>query len=274
MFQSLNRASRTLMGIAVIAISVSVGAIAFGRSTFTIPRSVMSADHMSAITPDGGGYWLVASDGGVFAFGDAQFYGSTGNIHLNSPIVGITPTADAKGYWLTAADGGVFAFGDANFYGSTGGTHLNKPVVGSAAMPGVGQTGPPGPPGPAGTPGQGPSYYAVAPGASYSADPNYNTAGATYTNVESVSVPAGDYLATAYVDFAGRSGAFVSCFLKGGSSSGNLLSIQPNNINLVLPVTAEIAMPASGPISVMCDSNVAWATLDTQITALAVSSIN
>ena len=29
-------------------------------------------------TPDGGGYWLVAKDGGIFAFGDAGFYGSTG----------------------------------------------------------------------------------------------------------------------------------------------------------------------------------------------------
>ena len=29
-------------------------------------------------TPDGGGYWLVASDGGIFAFGDASFFGSAG----------------------------------------------------------------------------------------------------------------------------------------------------------------------------------------------------
>ncbi|MGC8466525.1 MAG: hypothetical protein ACP5O0_11480, partial [Acidimicrobiales bacterium] len=34
------------------------------------------------------GYRLVASDGGIFSFGDAQFYGSTGNIKLNAPIVG------------------------------------------------------------------------------------------------------------------------------------------------------------------------------------------
>jgi hypothetical protein len=27
-------------------------------------------------TPDGGGYWLLGADGGVFAFGDAHFYGS------------------------------------------------------------------------------------------------------------------------------------------------------------------------------------------------------
>ncbi len=33
-----------------------------------------------APTPTGAGYWLVASDGGIFTFGDAGFYGSTGNI--------------------------------------------------------------------------------------------------------------------------------------------------------------------------------------------------
>jgi hypothetical protein len=29
-----------------------------------------------AATGSGGGYWLVAADGGVFAFGDARFLGS------------------------------------------------------------------------------------------------------------------------------------------------------------------------------------------------------
>jgi hypothetical protein len=42
-----------------------------------------------ASTPDGGGYWLVASDGGIFAFGDAPFDGSTGNLVLNAPVVGM-----------------------------------------------------------------------------------------------------------------------------------------------------------------------------------------
>jgi hypothetical protein len=41
------------------------------------------------VTPSGKGYWLVASDGGVFTFGDATFHGSTGNITLNKPIVGV-----------------------------------------------------------------------------------------------------------------------------------------------------------------------------------------
>ena len=35
-----------------------------------------------AATPDGHGYWLAASDGGVFAFGDAPFDGSLVSIHV------------------------------------------------------------------------------------------------------------------------------------------------------------------------------------------------
>ncbi|MHB8289817.1 MAG: hypothetical protein ACYDEY_11380 [Acidimicrobiales bacterium] len=86
-----------------------------------------------AASPDGNGYWTVASDGGVFAYGDAVFYGSMGGKYLNKPMVGIAATPDGNGYWTVASDGGVFAYGDAVFYGSMGGKHLNKPVVGMAA---------------------------------------------------------------------------------------------------------------------------------------------
>ena len=86
-------------------------------------------------TKDAQGYWLVASDGGIFSFGDAAFYGSTGAIALNKPIVGMAPTPDGKGYWLVASDGGIFSFGDAAFYGSTGAIALNKPIVGMAPTP-------------------------------------------------------------------------------------------------------------------------------------------
>ncbi len=85
--------------------------------------------------PDGKGLWLVSSDGGVFAFGDAVFYGSAGAVPLAQPVVGMAATPDGKGYWLVASDGGVFAFGDAAFYGSMGGTPLNKPIIGIAAAP-------------------------------------------------------------------------------------------------------------------------------------------
>ena len=88
-----------------------------------------------AATPDGTGYWTVASDGGVFSFGGARFWGSTGHIRLNQPIVGMTATPSGNGYWMVASDGGIFAFGDARFYGSTGAIKLAQPVVGMAATP-------------------------------------------------------------------------------------------------------------------------------------------
>ena len=68
-------------------------------------------------TSDGHGYWLVASDGGIFAFGDAPFLGSMGGRPLNAPVVDMAPTPDGHGYWLVASDGGIFAFGDAAFTG-------------------------------------------------------------------------------------------------------------------------------------------------------------
>ena len=81
------------------------------------------------------GYWLGASDGGIFAFGNAQFHGSMGGRPLNKPIVGLAATPDDGGYWEVASDGGIFAFGDAQFYGSMGGRALNKPIVGIAGTP-------------------------------------------------------------------------------------------------------------------------------------------
>jgi hypothetical protein len=74
----------------------------------------------------------VASDGGVFTFGDARFYGSTGDVRLNKPIVGMASTPSGNGYWLVASDGGIFTFGNAAFHGSTGNVNLVAPIVGMA----------------------------------------------------------------------------------------------------------------------------------------------
>ena len=102
-----------------------------GEVTGSLAQPVVGA----AATPSGAGYWLVASDGGIFSFGDAAFHGSTGAIVLNKPIVGMAPTPSGNGYWLVASDGGIFSFGDAAFQGSTGGIVLNKPIVGMAPTP-------------------------------------------------------------------------------------------------------------------------------------------
>jgi len=112
-----------------------------GTVDVTVVTPTGSATLHAAFTyvlpPRSGGYWLVASDGGIFPFGNAGGYGSTGNVRLNQPIVGMAALADGSGYWLVAADGGIFPFGNAlnHSYGSAGGIHLNKPVVGMAPTP-------------------------------------------------------------------------------------------------------------------------------------------
>jgi hypothetical protein len=89
-----------------------------------------------ASSRSGKGYWLLAQDGGIFSYGKAKFYGSTGAMHLNQPVVGIAATPSGGGYWLVASDGGIFAFGNARFHGSTGAMHLNSPIVGMTSTPG------------------------------------------------------------------------------------------------------------------------------------------
>ena len=104
------------------------GGAAFNRSITTNAVAV-------ARTPTARGGWVASSTGGVFTYGDAQFYGSMGGIKLNQPIVGMAATPTGHGYWLVARDGGIFAFGDARFAGSTGNIKLNKPIVAMAASP-------------------------------------------------------------------------------------------------------------------------------------------
>jgi hypothetical protein len=82
-----------------------------------------------AATPDGLGYWLVASDGGLFSYGTAKFLGSVAGLAATKPIVGMAATPDGLGYWLVASDGGLFAYGTAPFLGSTGSVKLNQPIV-------------------------------------------------------------------------------------------------------------------------------------------------
>jgi hypothetical protein len=83
----------------------------------------MGAQHLNApvvsiaATTTAGGYWLVASDGGIFSFGDAKFRGSMGGQHLNAPVSGMAADPGTGGYWLVATDGGIFSFG-APFYGA------------------------------------------------------------------------------------------------------------------------------------------------------------
>ena len=75
----------------------------------------------------------MAADGGIFTFGDAQFYGSTGNADLPGGIVGMASDPAGTGYWLAGFDGSVYSFGSAQPLGGTGGQIPDSPVVAIAA---------------------------------------------------------------------------------------------------------------------------------------------
>ncbi len=81
------------------------------------------------------GYYSVASDGGIFNYGSANFHGSRGGQAINAPMVGIAATPGNGGYWEVGSDGGIFSYGNAVFHGSTGSLKLNAPIVGMAATP-------------------------------------------------------------------------------------------------------------------------------------------
>ena len=130
-------------GIYTVCLHASNGVAPTATQVFTLTINAPSAPPPPPPPPPppSHGYWLVGSDGGIFNFGSSQFHGSTGSLHLQRPVVGITPTTDRGGYWLVASDGGIFAFGDAGFHGSIPGTglhpagsglpnSLNAPIVG------------------------------------------------------------------------------------------------------------------------------------------------
>src|SRR6476619_5160811 len=101
-------AKRVASVVVAIAMTWCACAPAFGATAGA--RYIGSASNLGlkqpivgmAATPTGRGYWLVASDGGIFTFGDAHFYGSTGALRLNRPIVGMRAAPYGRGYWLVA----------------------------------------------------------------------------------------------------------------------------------------------------------------------------
>ncbi len=135
-----NGLSVSYVGVGTCSLTAHVGVGSYYSAADGTPQSFS----VSAPPPTPHGYWLVGTDGGIFSFGSAQFYGSAGNLHLQRPVLGIVPTKDRGGYWLDASDGGVFSFGDTQFYGSIPGlglhpagsglpNSLDAPIVGMVA---------------------------------------------------------------------------------------------------------------------------------------------
>ena len=92
------------------AVMAAVAALVTAAITTAEPASAAITVNAPPVgiarTPTEAGYWLAARDGGIFAFGDAGFYGSMGGKALNAPVVGVAATPDGKGYWEVASMAG------------------------------------------------------------------------------------------------------------------------------------------------------------------------
>ena len=104
--------------LAAVSCVTDWACVGLGTSTLGVTSSPYAASAPIARS----GYRFVASDGGVFSYGNgAPFLGSMGGSPLNQPIVGMAVMPAGDGYYLVASDGGIFNYGSAQFYGSTGG---------------------------------------------------------------------------------------------------------------------------------------------------------
>jgi hypothetical protein len=148
------RTRRALIGATVLGAIVIAGSAAASTNASSDPRAntvrpvdgaptlgprtgeELNANFVGLAAPRSGrGYWVAASDGGVFTHGKVRFFGSLGERPLTKPIVGIAARPRGDGYWLVGADGGVFTFGAARFHGSLGNKPLNAAITAIAATP-------------------------------------------------------------------------------------------------------------------------------------------
>jgi hypothetical protein len=88
-----------------------------------------------ATRPDGKGYWIVDTAGNVSHFGAAGAHGGRPSLRSDDWVSAISSTPSGNGYWLFTIRGRVFAYGDAGHFGDLGSVPLNGPVIGSVATP-------------------------------------------------------------------------------------------------------------------------------------------
>ncbi len=90
-----------------------------------------------AIAPrlDGRGYWIVDAVGNVAHFGAAGDHGGRPALRSGEVVSTISATPSGNGYWLFTNRGRAFAYGDAQLHGDMSAVTLNGPVIASVATP-------------------------------------------------------------------------------------------------------------------------------------------
>jgi peptidoglycan hydrolase-like protein with peptidoglycan-binding domain len=124
-----------LVAVAPPAMAAENGVRGFGSAQAAGAPSGAARPVVSMAAAPRGGYWLAGSDGGLFAYGGAPFYGSPASLALRSPVVDVVSVPTGDGYWIVSLDGGMFSYGSAGFYGSMGGQPLVRPIVSIVGSP-------------------------------------------------------------------------------------------------------------------------------------------
>src|SRR5439155_13360819 len=94
-----NMAAGAQVGITLIVVPTAPGTVTTTASVTGDQGDPGQQNNTSSVTTlvRRFGYWLFGSDGGVFSFGDAGFYGSTADLRLNRPVVAMTSTPSGSG---------------------------------------------------------------------------------------------------------------------------------------------------------------------------------
>jgi hypothetical protein len=109
-------------------VSSDGGVFTFGEASFAGSRVGADAPCVD-LAAASQGYWVLAADGSIAAFGEAADHGDLPRSGLTSDAVRIAPTLDGLGYWVLDRAGGVFSFGDAAFFGSVPALGLAAPAT-------------------------------------------------------------------------------------------------------------------------------------------------
>ena len=88
-----------------------------------VPAPSAQETDMLTSTPSGNGYWICKTDGAVFAYGDAQFFGGCNPGGAAPFPAGVTALSieahpGGQGYWILSSTHQIYAFGAAGYHGA------------------------------------------------------------------------------------------------------------------------------------------------------------
>jgi hypothetical protein len=97
-----------------VAFAVTPGA----TTTFSVAAvNAAGVGPASAPVAPRSGYWMVGSDGRVYAFGGVAERGGPAGVMGTAQAVDLEPSPSLDGYWVADSAGHVFAYGDARHFG-------------------------------------------------------------------------------------------------------------------------------------------------------------